>query len=185
MNLHSNDSLPTRWPVSACLALLLISSCATIADQKPEYEANLVAQAQFQRLAGMTGDWVTQGAHDGMEAGAVMSWRTTAGGSALQETLFAGSPHEMVSVYTMDGKDLMMTHYCMEGNQPHMRSLAGGSPDHIILECQGGGNMQSCEEAHMHKGEFSFRADGSVDVSWTRWEEGVAAGSVMMTLRRK
>ena len=47
-------------------------------------------------------------------------YRVTASGTAVVETLFPGSDHEMVSVYTKDKKsgDLLMTHYCGLGNQP-------------------------------------------------------------------
>src|SRR5262245_51575653 len=43
--------------------------------------------------------------------------KVTAGGSVVHETLFPGQPHEMVSVYAVDGPDLIMTHYCVLGNQ--------------------------------------------------------------------
>ena len=46
--------------------------------------------------------------------------RTTGGGSAVTETLFPGTAHEMMSVYHMDGDDLVLTHYCAGGNQPRM-----------------------------------------------------------------
>src|ERR1051325_696200 len=35
--------------------------------------------------------------------------KMTAGGSAIHETLFPGQPQEMVSIYTIDGSDLVMT----------------------------------------------------------------------------
>ena len=48
--------------------------------------------------------------------------KVTAGGSAVHETLFPGSAHEMVSVYHLDGADLVMTHFCALGNQPRMKA---------------------------------------------------------------
>jgi hypothetical protein len=48
-------------------------------------------------------------------------YKTTAGGSAVESTINAGSPKEMVSMYFLDGSKVMMTHYCMLGNQPRMK----------------------------------------------------------------
>ena len=51
----------------------------------------------------------------------VSVFKLTGGGSAVQETIFPGAAHEMVSVYHADGKDVVMTHYCALGNQPKMK----------------------------------------------------------------
>ena len=55
----------------------------------------------------------------------------TAGGSAVQETQFPGTPMEMVSVYHLDGADLVMTHYCVLGNQPRMKADPKSPADKI------------------------------------------------------
>ena len=54
----------------------------------------------------------------------VARYAVTAAGSAVVETVFPGTEHEMVTVYHADGSDLVLTHYCMEGNQPRMRAKA-------------------------------------------------------------
>ena len=47
-------------------------------------------------------------------------YKVTAGGSAVVETIFPGTPNEMVSVYYDDDQGkLAMTHYCMLRNRPH------------------------------------------------------------------
>jgi hypothetical protein len=50
-----------------------------------------------------------------------VEYRVTANGTAVIETMFAGEPHEMVTVYTLDGDSINATHYCSGGNQPSMR----------------------------------------------------------------
>ena len=45
-----------------------------------------------------------------------VSYRVTAGGSAILETTAAGTPMEMISMYHDRGGKLFMTHYRMLGN---------------------------------------------------------------------
>lgn len=61
-------------------------------------------------------------------------YSVSAGGSAVVETIFPGTPYEMVSVYYDDenGK-LAMTHYCMMRNRPYFR-LAKSTSDSIKLD---------------------------------------------------
>ena len=47
-------------------------------------------------------------------------FRVTAGGSAVEETVFPGTEQEMVTLYFVRDGRLQLTHYCMAGNQPHM-----------------------------------------------------------------
>ena len=69
--------------------------------------------------------------------------KVTAAGSAVHETIFPGTGHEMVSMYHADGKDLIMTHYCALGNQPRMKLDPKSSVD---------------------KGEFRFKFAGGSNI---------------------
>lgn len=46
--------------------------------------------------------------------------RLTSAGNVLCETMFPGTPHEMVNMYHLDNGSLVVTHYCAIGNQPRM-----------------------------------------------------------------
>ena len=54
-------------------------------------------------------------------------FHVTAANSVVIETMFPGSDHEMVNTYHIDGDNLVMTHYCAMGNQPHLKLV--GSDD--------------------------------------------------------
>src|SRR5215203_87185 len=74
--------------------------------------------AALEKMKQLAGTWLLVG-EDGKPTEQVASViKVTAGGSAVHETLFPGQPHEMISVYTIDGLDMVMTHYCVLGNQP-------------------------------------------------------------------
>src|SRR5262245_15411499 len=67
--------------------------------------------------------------------------KVTAGGSAVHETLFPGQPHEMVSIYTVEGSDLVMTHYCVLGNQPRIKADPKSPANQIVWRFAGGANL--------------------------------------------
>ena len=96
-----------------------------IADEKPADKA-APKNAGFEKIKSLAGEWQVahapgeHGEH-GEHAGTV-SYKVTAGGSAVLETLFAGTDHEMVTLFYMDGDDLTLTHYCMLQNRPLMRA---------------------------------------------------------------
>ena len=84
--------------------------------------ASDAATARFDHLKALAGQWTMIGG-DGSVA---VTYRVTAGGSAVIETLFPGAAYEMVTVYTIDDGALVLTHYCAEGNQPRMKAVTGG-----------------------------------------------------------
>src|SRR5579883_2809635 len=97
--------------------------------------------AGLEKMKKLAGTWVAADA-DGKPTDQVVSViKVTAGGSAVHETLFPGQPQEMVSVYTADGPDLVMTHYCVLGNQPRMKADPKSPPNQIVFHFVGGSNL--------------------------------------------
>src|SRR5262245_19014074 len=65
--------------------------------------------AALEKMKKLAGTWVLAD-KDGKATDQIASViKVTAGGSVIHETLFPGQPHEMVSVYTVEGSDLVMT----------------------------------------------------------------------------
>lgn len=48
-------------------------------------------------------------------------YRMTAQNSVIVETWMPGTAAETLTAYHLDGPDLMLTHYCGQGNQPRLR----------------------------------------------------------------
>lgn len=94
-------------------ALLITCSTALRADEKKKDAPATPLEA----IRAMEGTWVKQG--PGMQG--TIIFKTTAKGSTVMETMFPGSPMEMMNAYHMDGDNLMVTHYCAGGNQPRMK----------------------------------------------------------------
>ena len=54
-----------------------------------------------------------------------ITYNLVSAGTSIMETLdMSDEKGAMVTMYHMDGKKLMMTHYCSMGNQPRMRADA-------------------------------------------------------------
>src|SRR5437868_11062744 len=102
--------------------LLLALQLAAYGDDKTGTQPPRPTNSGLETMKKLAGTWLAAD-KDGQPTDQVVSIiKVTAGGSAVHETLFPGQPHEMVSSYTVDGPDLVMTHYCVLGNQPRMKA---------------------------------------------------------------
>lgn len=77
--------------------------------------------APLDRFKALEGDWSGKFA-DGNEIN--ITYTTISGGNAVMETFRMPDGTDMRSIYHMNGKKLMMTHYCESGNQPRLQSGA-------------------------------------------------------------
>ena len=106
-------------------------------------------------------------------------FRVTAGGSVVEETIFPGSPMEMLSVYHMDKGNLLMTHYCALGNQPRMKLNAKKSmPQELVFEFDGGTNFNPRRDKHMRSLTLKLSAPSKtgpakLTTAGTSWSEGM------------
>ncbi len=128
--------------------------------------------APLERLRNLAGEWVA--AEDGemfKKGDVVARYAVTASGSAVVETVFPGSPHEMVTVYHADGPDLVLTHYCMEGNQPRMRAKKPTS-SRLDFAFDGGTGINPRKDRHMNSATIEFVGPDELRSVWTEIEAG-------------
>jgi len=78
----------------------------------------------FGWLKGLSGKWHGKAEWSGGRTGAydLTAVYTISGHSAVVESLVSDGMTTMTTVYHEDGSDLRMTHYCMAGNQPRLKS---------------------------------------------------------------
>lgn len=139
--------------------------------------------AGFEKLKKLAGTWVAAD-KDGKPTDQVVSViKLTAGGSAVQETLFPGQPQEMVSVYHLDKGDLVMTHYCMLGNQPRMKADPKSPANQIQFRFAGGTNLDPAKDMHMHEGTLTFVDDDHIEFSGVAWDGGKPATDHCATMK--
>jgi len=153
--------------------LLLTFSLVSYGDEKPEGKLPPPpTNANLEKMKKLAGTWVAAG-KDGKPTDDVVSIiKVTAGGSVVHETLFPGQPMEMVSVYMVDGPDLLMTHYCVLGNQPRMKADPKSPANQIVWQFTGGTNLDPKKDKHMHEATLTIVDDDHIEVNGTGWENG-------------
>ena len=153
--------------------LLLSASAAIYGADAPD--AKLPApktNAGLEKMKKLVGTWMVAD-KDGKATDQVASIiKLTAGGSAVVETLYPGQPMEMVSVYTADGSDLVMTHYCVLGNQPRMKADPKSPANQIVFKFAGGTNLDPAKDKHMHAATLTIVGDDRIELQGTGWENG-------------
>jgi hypothetical protein len=163
--------LGNAWRMTTLTALVL-SAGAGLAVPSPPASSGTPSGAALERLKALAGDWVA--AEDGEMAkkgDLVARYAVTAGGTAVVETVLPGASHEMVTLYHADGPDLVLTHYCVEGNQPRMRAkdVQGSRLDFTF---DGGTNIDPARDRHMHSASLAFLGADEIRTEWTELAEG-------------
>ena len=171
------------------LSLLLTVAWTGYGDEKPGVTAPApAANVGLEKMKKLAGTWLAAD-KDGKPTDQVVSViKVTAGGSAVHETLFPGQPQEMVSVYTVDGPDLVMTHYCVLGNQPRMKADPKSPANQIVFRFAGGTNLNPAKDKHMHEATLTIVGDDRIEVKGTAWENGAPAKDMccgMKLVRKK
>jgi hypothetical protein len=157
---------------------LALASCAAPGHDPSEVAA---AEASFARLAALEGDWVVVDGSLGEKGAVLVNYRVSAAGSAVVETLFPGQGEEMITVYTRDGGDLVLTHYCALGNQPRMRASSPGG-DVLQFEFEGGHGIDPTRDDHMHSGRLEFVSADELRTEWQAWSGGKPAADHKVTV---
>ncbi len=162
----------------------LILICAWVAGVGLSFPADgISSQAAFDKLKGLAGRWEgSVNTPDGPAS--VVEYRVTAAGKTVMEVLFPGSEYEMVSVYYMDGDQLIAKHFCAMGNQPEMR-LDGkaSSENELHFAFTGGTNLDPAKDPHMHGGKIAIQGD-RLENEWLVFASGKQEGANRFYLSR-
>jgi len=115
-----------------------------------------------------------------------ISYEVTSGGHALLEKLAPEGEAAMTSVYHLEGKDLVMVHYCSVGNRPHLRlDRARSTLDDLRFEWDGTAtDIDVRKGMHIHGGRIRFTASGDVETEWDFWKQGRSEGAHTFLLSR-
>lgn len=162
--------------------LLLTLTAGAPADDKHEKDPN-AKHAGLERLKKLAGTWLATDEQGKATAQIVSVFKITAAGSAVHETIFPGSDHEMVTLYHLDGKDLVLTHYCAAGNQPRMKADPKSPANQLRFLFAGGSNLNAEKDMHMHEGSITFLDADHIEWSWLGYANGKPADDHKITMK--
>jgi hypothetical protein len=103
-------------------AVFLLPASAVAQPSSSSAPPPSAAADAFAKLKTLHGDWIDVDGTFGEQGKVAVTYRVTGGGNAVVETFPAGTANEMVTVYHVDGRKLVLTHYCTSNTQPRMTS---------------------------------------------------------------
>jgi hypothetical protein len=174
--------------------LVLLSAFAVVAGAADDKKAGAkkatakkasMSNVGLERFKELAGEWTGKGNHDGKEHDVAVSYKVTSGGSTVVETIAPGTDHEMVTVIHPDGDALALTHYCMLGNQPHMKAKPKAGSNKVAFKFVNASNMKSDKDAHMHSVTFTFVDHDHFKSEWTHYQGGKSTEKAVFEMTRK
>lgn len=126
---------------------ILFVSTSVIATDKVD------ASQIYSKLKTLVGVWEKEGATNSKFQ---ITFELTANDTTLIETWnYEGKKHSL-TLYHMNGKDLMATHYCPQGNQPRLHLTSDVSLTNISFNYLDATNLKSLEDSHQHSLGFEL-----------------------------
>ncbi len=163
---------------------LTLGHLTAIAEGEKNMGAPITHSKDFERMKGLVGVW--EGTADMGKGPQTVraTYELTSAGNAIVEKLFAGTSHEMVTVYHDYMGKLAMTHYCSLGNQPHMELMNASENTMEFILSQKTSGISSVQETHMHALKITFDGKDAITHTWTLYEQGKKKSDVMIKLVR-
>lgn len=161
-----------RFTVCVTVLAVVFAATAVVAESD--------ARKSFQQLAGLEGNWAGKNSQgESIE----VSFRMTAGGSALMSEIHGHGSENMITMFHMDGDRLLMTHYCSVGNQPRMKVVASDAKS-VSFEFVDGTNIKPGDH-HMQHVTFTQPDATHHTEEWTFLDHGKEMKEVFTLERAK
>ena len=165
---------------SVCALLMLATAVLSNAGETPRPKPS---SAEFERMKSMAGTWKGMVDMGQGPVEMVSQYRLVAGGSVLEEKVFAGTPNEMTTMYyDQDGK-LALTHYCVMGNRPGMvLKSADARTMKFAFDKRCGIDVK--KESHMHSLTITFDDADTITASCKALMDGKEMPEKPTTMKR-
>ena len=161
---------------TAILVFTLSVPALLLADQAATSHA---VHPGFAKLKSLVGSWKGK-TQDGTDLH--VTYRLVAADSVIEEHL---SVADMVTMYHLDGDQLMLTHYCAGHNQPRMRARPFKEDDQTLrFDFFDATSLPNPSASHMHNVSFTFQDAEHITAEWTNYDGGKESGKIVMELAR-
>lgn len=165
---------------SLLTGLILAASLGANAGESTKAKSG---SPEFERMKTLVGSWVGKCDMGQGPMDMNIQYRLLAGGTVLEERCFAGTPNEMVTMYyDKDGK-LAMTHYCVLGNRPSMKTKSASAKT-IKFDFDATCGINPNQESHMHALSITFDDADTITTSCQAIIDGKEQTEKPTTLKR-
>jgi len=156
---------------SAPMTTLLALAALFVAGAPPPAAAppKLDGRAAFEQLKKLEGNWKAE------KEATWLQLRVISNGSAVLETMTGADRTKIVmtSVYSLDGNELVMTHYCGQGNQPFMKMKT--AVPNLRLETVRVTNLPDPKGNHMSAVTFVVKDADNLTQEWDNTRAGTVS----------
>lgn len=164
------------------ILVALLPLLANTAFASPEMPAPEMKSPGFKKMKELVGTWKGSGGDMG-DGEVEVDYSLTSGGTAVLETLFPGTPHEMQSVYFEENGKLFMTHYCTMGNHPTME-LKKMDDKNMEFTLANKNHFDPKKEAHMHSLKMTFMGPDELEARWAMNAKGKEEHASVFKLKK-
>ena len=162
------------------LALAAVCAIATADNNIPSPKPGSDA---FEKMKTLVGTWTGKADMGQGPVDLTIQYRLLANGSVLEERTMAGTPMEMVTMYYEKNGKLMLTHYCVLGNQPGMvvKSFDGKQ---LRFDLDEACKKELANEMHMHALGIKFEDANTITTSCESMTNGQKSEAKPTVLKR-
>ncbi len=167
------------------VALAAVSTLALAPGEEPISVPPERAALAFERYKAMAGRWAGESSAGWKDE---VRFETIARDSVVMKTsLFDAHPGEtMVTMLHMHEGQLMLTHYCVAGNQPRLVATEiNADASELTFTYRDGTGLASRDQGHMDKAVIHFGEDGSYRTRWTWFQDGAESWMEEIRLDRQ
>jgi hypothetical protein len=146
-------------------AAILAAPIYAADNKSPEVDT----AAAFAKLKSLTGVWEAK--VDGKTAR--LTYELTGAGTTLIETEGGDAHPGMMTMYHLNGSRLMLTHYCMAGNQPRMQAKSyDAKTGELQFRFLDATNLKTPNDGHMHNATIRIIDHDHLVSEWEFYENG-------------
>ena len=149
--------------IAGWIALATLQAASSTSNDQTD------ARAAFARLKTLVGQWKA----NTPQGEARVTYELTGGGTVLVERDTAENMPGMMTMYHLDGNRLLLTHYCMAGNQPRMQARSfDAETGEVQFQFLDATNLASPNAGHMHNARLRLNDNNHFDAEWQFYENG-------------
>ena len=170
-------------PLPRTLGLILLSLSLCVFSAAQEMYPPARSTPAFDQLKSLAGEWEGTDTHGSKVS---LTYQVVSNGSVLMERRQSSNRPEMITMYSLDGDHIVVTHYCSAGNQPTMQTstaaAATGKYDFSFVRLSG---AKTPDEGHMVALSVTIPDKDHLTQVWTFQDHGKSMVETFTYTRKK